>query len=65
MSVANKKQQMLNDLSHAREGRRLCREEWVFQQDNAAIHNASTTKRYLLEKIRIIGHARPLSNKNL
>ena len=23
------------------EGRRLCGEKWIFQQDNAAIHNAS------------------------
>ena len=32
---------MLNDLSLAQEGHRLCEEEWIFQQDNAAIHNAS------------------------
>ncbi len=41
---------MLNDLSLAQEGRRLCGEEWIFQQDNAAIHNASITKKYLLEQ---------------
>ena len=35
---------MLNDLSLAQEGRHICGEEWIFQQDNAAIHNASTTK---------------------
>ena len=40
---------MLNDLSLAQEGCRLCGEEWIFQQDNAAIHNASITKKYLLE----------------
>ena len=46
---------MLNDLSLAQNRRRLCREEWIFQQDNAAIHNASITKKYLLEqKIRLI-----------
>ena len=28
------------------EGCRLC-EEWIFQQDNAAIHNASITKYWL------------------
>ena len=28
---------MLNDLSLAQEGHRLCREEWIFQQDNVAI----------------------------
>ena len=45
---------MLNDLSLAQEGRRLCGEEWIVQQDNAAIHNASVTKKYLLEqKIRL------------
>ena len=39
---------MLNDLSLAQEGHHLCGEEWIFQQDNAAIHNASITKKYLL-----------------
>ena len=48
---------MLNDLSLAQERRRLCGEEWIFQQDNAAIHNASITKKYLLEqKIRLLDH---------
>ena len=48
---------MLNDLSLTREERRLCGEEWIFQQDNAAIHNASITKKYLLEeKIRLFDH---------
>ena len=41
---------MLNDLSLAPEVCCLCREEWIFQQDNAAIHNASITKNYLLEQ---------------
>ena len=40
---------MLKDLSLAQEGRRLCGEN-IFQQHNAAIHNASITKRYLLEQ---------------
>ena len=31
---------MLNDLTLAQEGRRLCVEERIFQQDNAAINNA-------------------------
>ena len=31
---------MLNDLSLAQEGHRLCGEEWIFLQDNDAIHNA-------------------------
>ena len=36
---------------------RLCGEEWIFQQDNAAIHNASITKKYLLEqKLRLLDH---------
>ena len=48
---------MLNDLSLTQEERRLCGEEWIFQQDNAAIHNASITKMYLLEqKIRLLDH---------
>ena len=41
---------MLNNLSLAQEGRRLCGEEWIFQQYNDAIHNASITKKYLLEQ---------------
>ena len=46
---------MLNDLSFAQEGRRLCGEEWIFHQGNAAIHNASMTKNYLLEpQVRIL-----------
>ena len=48
---------MLNDLPLAQEGCRLCREEWISQQDNSAIHNASITKKYLLEqKIRLLDH---------
>ena len=48
---------ILNDLSLAQEGRRLCGEKWIFQQDNAVIHNASITKMYLLEqKIRLVDH---------
>ena len=34
---------ILNDLSLAQKGRHLCGEEWIFQQDNAAFHNASIT----------------------
>ena len=50
-------EKMLNNLSLAREGRGLCGEEWIFQQDNAAIHYASITKKYLLEqKIRFLDH---------
>ena len=48
---------MLNDLSLAQVGHRLRREDWIFQQDNAAIHNTSITKQYLLEqKIRLLDH---------
>ena len=48
---------MLNDLSLAQEGRRLCEEEWIFQQDNAAVHNASITNTHLLEqKIRLLDY---------
>ena len=36
---------MLNDLSLAQEGRRLCGEGWIFQQASAAIHKASVTKK--------------------
>ena len=41
---------ILNDLSLVHGGRHLCGEEWIFQQDNAATHNASITKKYLLEQ---------------
>ena len=48
---------VLNDLSLTQEGHRLCGKEWIFQQDNAAIHKASITKKYLLEqKIRLLVH---------
>ena len=50
---------MLNDLSLTQEGRHLCGEEWIFRQDNAAIHKASITKKYLLEqtkKKRLLDH---------
>ena len=48
---------MLNDLSQVQEGHRLCGEEWIFQQDNAVIHDASITKKYLLEqKIRLLDY---------
>ena len=48
---------MLNNLSLVQEGYHLRGEVWIFQQDNAAIHKASITKKYLLEqKIRLLGH---------
>ena len=56
---------MLNDLSLAQEGCRLCEEEWVFQQNNAAIRNASITKKYLLEqKIRLLDHPACSQDRN-
>ena len=47
---------MLNDLSLAKEGCHLCGEEWIFQQDNAAIQNLSITKYLLEQKIRLLDH---------
>ena len=48
---------MLNGLSLAQEGHCLCGKEWIFQQDNATIHNASITRKYLLEqRIRLLDH---------
>ena len=48
---------MLNYLSLAPEGHCLCGEEWIFLQDNAAIHNVSITKKYLFErKIKLFDH---------
>ena len=48
---------MLNDLSLTQEGHCLCGEEWIFQQDNATIHNTSITKKYFLEqKITLLDH---------
>ena len=39
------------------EGPRLCGDEWNFQQDNAAIHNARHTLTFLQENgIRVLGH---------
>ena len=47
---------ILNDLSLTQE-RCLCGEEWIFQQEKAAINNASLTKKYLLEqKIKHLDH---------
>ena len=49
---------MLNDLSLTQEGCCLWGEEWISQQDNAAIHNASVTKKFLLEpKIKLLDHS--------
>ena len=43
---------------------RLCEEEWIFQQNNDAMHNASITKKYLLEQnIRLLD--RPVCSPEL
>ena len=56
---------MLNDLSLAQEERRLHGEQWIFQQDNAAIHNASLTKEYQFEtKIRLLDHSACFADLN-
>ena len=48
---------MLNNLSLTQEGCCPCGEKWIFQQNNAAIPNASVTKKYLLEqKTRLLDH---------
>ena len=48
---------MLNDLSLAQEGCRLCGEESIFQKDNTVIHRVSITKKYLPEqKIRLLDY---------
>ena len=57
---------MLNDLFLAQEEHCLHGEEWIFQQDNAAIHNASITKKYFLEqKIRLLDHPACFPIENL
>ena len=59
---------MLNDLYLAREVCCLCGEEWIFPQDNVAIHNESITKKRLLEleqKIRLSDHPVCFSDLNL
>ena len=48
---------MLNYLSLEQEGRPLCGEEQIFKQINEAIHNATLTKKYLLEqKTRLLDY---------
>ena len=43
--------QMLQLASLMTEGPRLCGNSWVFQQDNAAVHNARLTKDFFRENI--------------
>ncbi len=40
---------MLQQASLLTEGPRLCCNDWVFQQDNAAVHNARLTKDFFQE----------------
>ena len=50
---------MLKDLFLAQEEGHLCGEEWNFQQDKAAVHDASTAKNYSVEqkkKKRLLEH---------
>ena len=57
---------MLNDLSLALEGCRLCEEELIFQQDNVAIHNESIKKNnfkiWLLDHIACSPDPNPIEN---
>uniref|UniRef100_A0A3P9P757 Tc1-like transposase DDE domain-containing protein n=1 Tax=Poecilia reticulata TaxID=8081 RepID=A0A3P9P757_POERE len=46
--------EMLQQASLMTEGPRLCGNDWVFQQDNAAVHNVRLTKEIMLH----VGFAR-------
>lgn len=49
--------EMLQRASLMTEGPRLCGDDWVFQQDNAAIHNARLTKEFFQENnITLLDH---------
>uniref|UniRef100_A0A3P9MYL3 Tc1-like transposase DDE domain-containing protein n=1 Tax=Poecilia reticulata TaxID=8081 RepID=A0A3P9MYL3_POERE len=48
---------MLQRASLMTEGPRLCGNDWVFQQDNAAVHNARLTKEFFQENnIALLDH---------
>uniref|UniRef100_A0A3P8S9W1 Tc1-like transposase DDE domain-containing protein n=1 Tax=Amphiprion percula TaxID=161767 RepID=A0A3P8S9W1_AMPPE len=48
---------MLQRASLMTEGPRLCGNSWVFQQDNAAVHNARLTKDFFTENnITLLDH---------
>uniref|UniRef100_A0A672ZH94 Tc1-like transposase DDE domain-containing protein n=1 Tax=Sphaeramia orbicularis TaxID=375764 RepID=A0A672ZH94_9TELE len=50
--------QMLQRASLMTEGPRLCGNSWVFQQDNAAVHNARLTKDFFRENnITLLDHS--------
>uniref|UniRef100_A0A3B5QH62 Tc1-like transposase DDE domain-containing protein n=1 Tax=Xiphophorus maculatus TaxID=8083 RepID=A0A3B5QH62_XIPMA len=54
--------EMLQRASLMTEGLRLCGNDWVFQQDNAAVHNARLTKEFFQENnITLLDH--PASEK--
>uniref|UniRef100_A0A668VX69 Tc1-like transposase DDE domain-containing protein n=1 Tax=Oreochromis aureus TaxID=47969 RepID=A0A668VX69_OREAU len=47
--------QILQSIPH--EGPRLCGNDWVFQQDNATVHNACSTRDFFQENyITLLGH---------
>uniref|UniRef100_A0A096M5I5 Tc1-like transposase DDE domain-containing protein n=1 Tax=Poecilia formosa TaxID=48698 RepID=A0A096M5I5_POEFO len=49
--------EMLQRASLMTEGPRLCDNDWVFQQDNAAVHNAHLTKEFFQENnITLLDH---------
>lgn len=49
--------EMLQQASLLAEGPRLCGEEWIFQQDNAAIHNARRTMDFFHENnVTLLDH---------
>lgn len=47
--------QMLQRASLVTEGPRLCGSDWVFQQDNAPVHNARRTRDFFQENIGCFG----------
>uniref|UniRef100_A0A8C4EK91 Tc1-like transposase DDE domain-containing protein n=1 Tax=Dicentrarchus labrax TaxID=13489 RepID=A0A8C4EK91_DICLA len=49
--------EMLQWASLLTEGPRLCGDDWVFQQDNAAVHNARLTKDFFQENnVTLLDH---------
>ncbi len=55
---------MLQRASLLTEGPRLCSNDWVFQWDNAAVHNAHLTKDFFQENnIALLDH--PTCNPDL
>uniref|UniRef100_A0A3P9Q560 Tc1-like transposase DDE domain-containing protein n=1 Tax=Poecilia reticulata TaxID=8081 RepID=A0A3P9Q560_POERE len=56
--------EMLQRASLMTEGPRLCDNDWVFQQDHAAVHNARLTKEFFQENnITLLDH--PASSPDL